>query len=434
MRIFQRLLAFCVATAFTVAIGGSYTQLVRAPSLVIGPPALLPAAQANPAEFGVADTLRAGETLTSLLNRAHLAEAEVQALLDELHQFQDPRRLKAGSVISYRRAYETGDVRGLAFHIDPDRTVTLYRAGESWAGSLEEVPVVTDSVLLSGTVESSLYAALLKGHGGGIPESERRAIADILADRIFAWQLDFSRDLRVGDQFRILYERLVRPDGTARNGRVLSVQFSVNNRDYEAYLYRTPDGTEDYYAGDGESLRRAFLRAPLEFRRISSAFTMSRFHPVLKTNRPHLGVDYAAAPGTPVRAVGDGTIRTAGWNSGGYGNLVEIAHSRGYASRYAHLQRVGAGIRPGVRVKQGDIIGYVGSTGLATGPHLHYEFHSGGRAVNPNTITSIVGDPVPGRYRNDFLARRREQIAAMERLSPEARYANNAAAVGRLAE
>jgi murein DD-endopeptidase MepM/ murein hydrolase activator NlpD len=199
---------------------------------------------------------------------------------------------------------------------------------------------------------------------------------------------------------------------------VLGVQFSIAGRAREAYLFRTPDGTEDYFDRDGESLRRAFLRAPLEFRRISSAFTTSRFHPVLRINRPHHGIDYAAATGTPVRAVGDGVIARAGWGNG-YGNVVDIRHQRGYSSRYAHLNGFARGLRAGSRVRQGDIIGYVGATGMATGPHLHYEFHENGRPVNPTSVRYITGEPVPRRHREAFRAAVRIQVAAMERLSAD---------------
>jgi murein DD-endopeptidase MepM/ murein hydrolase activator NlpD len=337
-------------------------------------------------------------------------------VLAGLTEHQDPRRLRPGSVISYRRAYTDGAVRGMELRLDADHTLNMQRADGAWRGSVEQVPVTVDTVVLTGTVRSSLYAALVNSEGSGIPTEERERVADLLADRVFAWQIDFSRDLRQGDQFRVLYERMVRPDGTAREGRVVAAQFSVNNRDYEAYAFRAPNGVEGYYDRSGESLRRAFLRAPLEFRRISSAFSRSRFHPVLRTNRPHHGIDYAAATGTPVRAVGDAVVRRAGW-AGGYGNLVELGHTRGYSTRYAHLHRFASGIRPGVRVKQGDIIGYVGSTGMSTAPHLHYEFHMDGRPVDPNTIRSITGDPVERRYREQYRQVVAGHIAALDRSS-----------------
>ena len=432
MRTTQRILSLAVFAAFGVAIAGSFVELQVSPDGVT-PPALLPAAHANPAEVGFQDTLRSGETISELLSRAELAASEADALLAELNEFQDPRRLRPGSVISYRKSFETGNVRGMELRIDADRTLNMQRAGSSWAGAIEEVPVKIDSVVLTGSIRSSLYAAVAAGTGEGVPADEREGIVDLLADRIFAWQIDFSRDLQPGDRFRILYERMVRPDGTARAGRVLGVQLSLNGRDHEAYLYRAKDGSEDYYGRDGESLKRAFLRAPLEFRRISSAFSRSRFHPVLRTNRPHLGIDYSASSGTPVRAVGDGVIRRASFSSS-YGNVIELAHSRGYASRYAHLRGFAKGIRPGVRVKQGDLIGYVGSTGLSTAPHLHYEVHEGGKAVDPNSIKSLTGEPVPSRYRSDFRSTIAGQLRVLDRASAPILLADADRAAGRNAE
>lgn len=411
-----RLLTLGVFSAFGASLVGAFLNVNSTEEEVAAPPPLLPAAHANPAEVGFADTLHKGETLSQLLVRAKLAEEEAGALLNELSEHQDPRRLHPGSVVSYRKSFVDGEVRGIEFRLDADRTLNLHRESGRWIGSVAEVPVRIDTVVLAGAVESSLYTALLNQQSRGVPADELERVADLLADRIFAWQVDFSRDLREGDRFRVLYERMVRPDGTARDGRVLGVQFSINEKDYEAYAFTLPDGSEDYYDREGESLRRAFLRAPLQFRRITSAFSTSRFHPILKRNRAHNGIDYAAGAGTPIFAVGDGVIGKAGWG-GGYGNVVEIRHKRGYTTRYAHLKGFAKGIRPGVRIKQGEVIGFVGSTGLSTAPHLHYEFHMSGRPVNPNSVKFITGDPVPRRHRDHFARAVRMQISRMDGVS-----------------
>jgi murein DD-endopeptidase MepM/ murein hydrolase activator NlpD len=409
-----RLLALGMLLVFGVAAGGHLLLSEQGQGPAAAPPTLLATAIANPAEVALSDTLRRGETITQLLNRAELADEDTRLLLAQLREHHDPRRLRPGAVLSYRKSFTRGDVRGLEVKLDADRTLSARRDGESWAVALEEVPVHTDTVVLTGTVESTLYSALSNGNGAGVPNDERDRVVDQLADRIFAWQVDFSRDLRKGDEIRLVYERLVRPDGTARSSRILAVQMDINGRSHEAYLFRAPDGSEDYYGRDGSSLKRAFLRAPLEFRRISSAFSRSRFHPVLGVSRPHNGIDYAAAPGTPVRAVGDGVIGRAGWG-GGYGNVVDIRHARGYTSRYAHLRGFASGIRAGARVRQGDVIGYVGSTGLATGPHLHYEFHSGGRPVDPNSIRYLTGEPLSPRNRSTFDSSVGLQLSFLER-------------------
>jgi murein DD-endopeptidase MepM/ murein hydrolase activator NlpD len=409
-----RFFALGLLVAFGAAVGGH----VLAPSDTADepppPPTLLTPAFANPAELAATDTLRRGETLTQLLARVELAESESERILREIRRHRDPRQLRPGALLSYRKSYTTGDVRGLELTLDPDNVLVARRDGDQLAVDVEPVPVRTDTVVLSGVVRSTLRQALARDAESDVPASERERVVDLLADRIFPWQVDFARDLKRGDEIRVLYERVVRPDGSARSSRILAVQLDAKGRTHEAYLFRTPDGKEDYYSRDGGSLRRAFLRAPLEFRRISSAFSQSRFHPILGVNRPHHGVDYAAAEGTPVRAVGEGVVTRADWNNG-YGNVVEIRHSRGYSSRYAHLRGFAKGIRPGTRVRQGELIGYVGSTGLATGPHLHFEFHANGRPVDPNSLRALAGDPVPTRHRGLFQSRVSLKLGYLDR-------------------
>ena len=410
-----RILAAGVLFAVGASVGMGRVAERREARQAPAPPPLLAALRAGPVDVAHADTLRAGETLSGLLSRAKLDAEAARALLAELSAITDPRSIRPGLVVQYRTAVRDGRVRGMSTRLDADRSLAFRRERGTWAARVEEVPVHADTTVLAGTVRQSLYQALMEGEGG-VPRAERQAVADILADRIFAWKIDFSRDLRAGDSFRILYERMVRPDGTARTSKVLAVEFQIGETRHEAYLFAV-DGAEDYYDGEGESLRRAFLRAPLEFRRISSAYSTGRFHPILRRVRAHHGIDYAASSGTPIRAVGDGVVQKAGWG-GGYGNVVEIRHQRGYASRYAHMRGFAAGIRPGVRVRQGQLIGYVGSTGLSTGPHLHYEFHMAGRPVNPTSIRYLTGDPVPRGARGRFRALRDARIAVMDRAGP----------------
>ncbi|MDQ3557477.1 MAG: hypothetical protein M3409_11995, partial [Gemmatimonadota bacterium] len=301
-----RWLSLGVLACLGVAVG-SHRARTGLPTAGPTAPLVLSAAYAAPAEAAWADTLHRGETISQLLDRSHLQGAEAAALLQALENFQNLRSLRPGAVIRYRTSATSGSVRGMEFQGDPDRMLTLRRSGGEWESLVEEVPVRADTAVLVGTVRSSLYDALLSGRGD-VPRAERQQVADALAERIFPWKIDFARDLREGDEYRVVLERAVRPDGTARSSRVLAVWLNLNGQEHDAFLFRSPDGVEDYYAGDGESLRRAFLRAPLEFRRISSAFSTSRFHPVLKRARAHHGIDYAAAAGTPVRAVGDGVV------------------------------------------------------------------------------------------------------------------------------
>jgi len=409
-----RILAMGVLCALGAGVG---VQRVTARQEGTTPPPLplMGTLYAAPVEVARADTLRKGETLSELLERTRLDHEAAQALLQELAAVADPRSIRPGLVVQYRMATRDGRIRGMSTQVDADRSLAFRRAAAGWTAQVEEVPVRRDTAVLAGTVRQSLYQALMAADGD-VPRGERQAIADVLADKIFAWKIDFSRDLRPGDGFRVLYERMVRPDGTARTSKVLAVQFDIGGATHDAYLF-TVDGVEDYYDGEGESLRRAFLRAPLGFRRISSSYSTGRFHPILRRVRAHNGIDYAASHGTPIRAVGDGVVQKAGWG-GGYGNVVEIRHQRGYASRYAHMRGFADGVRPGTRVRQGQVIGYVGTTGLSTGPHLHYEFHMNGRPVNPTSIRYLTGDPVPGGVRGRFRAQVGARIAAMDRSGP----------------
>ncbi len=377
----------------------------------------LPAVRAAAALETLSDTLRGGESISELVARTGLSPAESGVLLAVLSEHADLRRLLPGLVVSHRRSVANGSVRRMSVQLDLDRMIVLRPgAAEMWSGGLEEVPVVADTAVLTGEVSTSLYQALLVGGGARLPVSEREQVVDALADGVFAWVIDFSRDLRPGDRFRVLYERRVRPDGSARSGRVLAAEFSVDGRHYHAYHFATDGGVEDYFDRQGGSLRRAFLRAPLRYRRISSAYTDSRMHPVLGRSRPHHGVDYAARMGTPIRAAGDGVVLRADWN-GGYGRVVYLRHPRGYQTRYAHLSRFAEGIRTGVRVKQGEVIGYVGSSGLSTGPHLHYEFRLHGRPVDPKSVRGIQGDPVPESHRAGFDRVVSSRVAALDNVS-----------------
>ena len=240
----------------------------------------------------------------------------------------------------------------------------------------------------------------------------RRRLAWDLAD-VYAWQIDFTRDIQPGDRFQVVYERLVSEDGEVRFGRVLASDLTISGKSLTAVRFGGGGGRIPlYYDAEGNSLRRAFLRAPVEFRRISSRFASARFHPILGLTRRHEGTDYAAAPGTPVMAAGDGVVLRAG-RSGGYGNLIELRHLNGITTRYGHLRGFARGVRAGMRVQQGQVIGYVGSTGLATGPHLHYEFRVGGVAKDSRKVNLGNGTPVAAADRPAFDQRRDSLLALL---------------------
>jgi murein DD-endopeptidase MepM/ murein hydrolase activator NlpD len=233
---------------------------------------------------------------------------------------------------------------------------------------------------------------------------------------IFGWDIDFALDIRQGDSFSLLYEEHYLDGEKLRNGRILAAEFHNRGDRFQAVLFTDPDGRGQYYSPDGKSMRKAFLRSPVDFRRISSTFQRERFHPVLGERRPHRGVDYAAATGTPIKAAGDGRVITRGVQ-GGYGNTVIIQHGNNITTLYAHLSRFQKGVTNGSRVRQGQVIGYVGKTGLATGPHLHYEFRINGRHQNPLTVKLPDAEPIPSKYREAFQQQSRPLLAQLDLLN-----------------
>jgi murein DD-endopeptidase MepM/ murein hydrolase activator NlpD len=233
---------------------------------------------------------------------------------------------------------------------------------------------------------------------------------------IFRWDLDFFRDLHRGDRFRVLLERRVRADGSLRGARVIAAEIVRQGSTHRAVWF---DGTGegDYFDLSGNPMRRAFLRSPIDYRRITSRFTQSRRHPILGRWRAHLGTDYGAAPGTPVHAVADGIVTHAGfW--GGYGRAVELRHPTGIRTRYAHLGGIPKAIAVGRSVRQGDLLGWVGSSGLASGPHLHYEMIVGGRAVDPRKVSLPAGEPLPDSVRTSFGVARDALWLRLEQTTP----------------
>jgi murein DD-endopeptidase MepM/ murein hydrolase activator NlpD len=260
-------------------------------------------------------------------------------------------------------------------------------------------------------VRSNLYDAL----DAAIPDSflpsrQRVALAWAIAD-VFDWEVDFARDLRPGDAVEVLIERLQSPEGERRFGRILAARVDARGVANFAFAFDRPGGPSTFYDERGRSLRRAFLRAPLRFSHISSRFG-GRYHPILRTWRSHQGTDYAASFGTPVRATADGTIISAG-RHGGYGNMIEIRHANGVRTRYGHLSRFAKGIFAGQRVSQEQTIGYVGSTGLSTGPHLHYEFLVNGQPTNPQRKDAGAGEPVPNKLKAVFDSVRTQLLAEL---------------------
>ena len=307
--------------------------------------------------------------------------------------------------------------------LNPDSTVVLSRQSIGWAGEVSLTPTVVDTVTAAGVLGDggSLYQAVVEEAGLNLPYREREALVWKLA-HIYGWELDFIHDMRPGDSFRVVYEREARPDGTSRASKVLAAEIVNQDRRLPAILFDPRGDGGDYFNEEGESLRLAFLRYPVDFPRITSTFSWKRYHPILKKRRPHLGTDFGTGRGAPVRTTADGLIAAASWD-GGYGNLVKVRHGNGYETRYAHLSRFAPGIRKGARVRQGQVIGYSGDTGLATAPHLHYELRQHGQPRDPRRVRLPAAPPVPEEHRAAFERLAVERMALLPAASGSGRLA-----------
>ena len=358
------------------------------------------------------DTLRRGETVSHLFAR-HGVDIDL-GRLDSTLPF-DPRRLPSGLVFSFGQAVTDSIPSQVIVRTDPEQRITFRRSADRWNTVIEPIVWETEPIRIEGAIDNSLYEAL----DAQVPDDRldagaRQRLAWDLAD-VYAWQVDFTRDIRPGDRFEVLFERLVSPDGEVRFGKVLASDLTMSGKSLTAFRFDS-GGRSAFFDSAGKSLRRAFLRAPVQFRRISSSFARARHHPVLGLSRRHQGTDYAADPGTPVMAAGDGVVSRAGW-VGGFGNLVEVRHRSGIVTRYGHLRGFARGIRSGTRVSQGQVIGYVGSTGLATGSHLHYEFRVNGAARDSRRVALGDGAPISDALRPVFERERGKLSALVDRLS-----------------
>ena len=359
------------------------------------------------------DRLRRNETLTHMFARHNVEGIELLELVAAARPHGlDPRRVTTAQQFEFR--YIVGDEKPhrVRTRIDADAFLQLDRDTlGAWRGATDAIAWTVVQERVSGVIGSSLNDAIHAAITDSIlPYGQRDRLIWNVAEDVYGWVIDFYRDLREGDQFSLVYERLTSTAGDVRYGRLLAASIETIGRASTAYVVSDQDNRNVYYDAERRSLRRAFMRYPVQFRRISGGFGR-RFHPILQRYRAHLGTDYAADPGTPIYATANGTVVRAGrW--GGYGTVVAIEHAKSIETRYAHMVRVARGMRPGVRVTQGQIIGYVGMTGLATGYHVHYEFLKNGRQVDSRSVDMGDGEPVPEELLELFEATR----AAYDRL------------------
>ena len=347
-----------------------------------------------PAEKVEVHSLGQGETFGGLLYGAVDAN-EQEEVLRAFQNYADPRRLRERTNVVLRYRAGTNKLRSVDVAVSKDRTVRLTRVDDRWRSRLVQTPIFVDTVYATGEISETFWGSVVNNVDLVEMTFEDRNLLIDRLDNVFQWQMDFSRQIREGDSYRFAFEREVRPDGSMRDGKLLAAEFVNLGVPYHAiYFDPNGDGYGSYFDLDGESVRRAFLLKPLSYRRISGRFSSGRRHPILNTIRAHRGIDYAASIGTPVMATSDGVIIHRG-PKGSFGNTVEIRHSNGWVTRYAHLNGFNRDVTLGTRVRQSDVIGYVGMTGLATGPHLHYEMLQNGRHQDPLAVDLPSGDPVP---------------------------------------
>lgn len=377
------------------------SQWIRSISRPLPVPAIAAAVDSPSDRYWREERVQRGDTIGSLLARASVSDPDAMEFLRTDPSARSLYQLRPGRALQVSTD-DDGRLTGLRFLAGDGDMLSIARNGSGFVASHVAPPSDTRRTLRAGSIESSLFAA---ADDAQLPDSVTLALADI-----FGGDIDFYHDLRRGDRFVVLYETRYVDGEPAGTGRVLAAEFVNRGVALHAYFWQAPDGSEGYYDEDGHSSRKAFLRSPMEFSRITSGFTQSRFHPILHTWTAHRGTDFAAPTGTPVRVTADGIVQFAGQQNG-YGNVIIVKHDARYSTVYAHLSRFADDLHNGARVRQGATIGYVGQTGWATGPHLHYELRVDGEPKDALTVALPMANPVTDEERAAFVA----QIAPLAR-------------------
>lgn len=337
-------------------------------------------------------TVQVGDSISNVFDRLGISKLTLKNLISNSKSTADLTKLYPGQKLDFL-VDGSKDLKALKLGITNTKTLHVTNDGSKFKYSYEEKTPIKKLNFSTGKISGSLYSS---AQNAGLDEKLIMQMADILG-----YDIDFTLDIRDNDSFRVLYEEEFIEQKKIHPGKILAIEFNNQGKLYKAVHYTDDKGRDGYYSPDGYSLQKAFLRSPVEFTRISSHFSSARRHPILHKIRSHKGVDYAAPTGTPVKSSGDGRISFMG-NKGGYGKSIEITHGQKYSTFYAHLSRFHKKIRHGSMVKQGQIIGYVGKSGLATGPHLHYEFRINGVHHNPVTVALPSSQPIPSKNKPDF--------------------------------
>lgn len=354
-------------------------------------------------EVPVALEVRRGQTLSEVFDELGLDQRDAFAAVEAATRHLDPRRLRAGNrYLAFLSAEAT--VERVVFPLEARGRLWVERAGDRWQGRFDPYRIETREVQVAGTLQSALESAM---RDAGAPNTLAFQLADV-----FQWDLDFNRDLRTGDRFQIAFTSEWVEGRPHRVGPIRAAVYENRGQSYEAYQFGDEGG---YYDAEGRPLQKQFLRSPLPFSRVTSGFTNRRFHPVLKVYRAHHGVDFGAPSGTPVRVTASGVVTLAAWTAGGGGRTVKVRHPGDYETAYLHLSRYAAGMAPGRRLRQGDVIGYVGASGLATAPHLDYRAKHRGRYMDPLRLGGVPAPPLSAAELPQFLAVRDELRARLAR-------------------
>ncbi len=370
----------------------------------------IPELQIEPLEKAIGEiseyVVRRNDTLDRIFRQLNLSLSDLSSIRAVEGARERLDNLRPGDLITL--THDAGSVISLARRVSDTEILTIAREKNGFAASLSSTPLEIKQTSASGVINSSLFVAARAA--GVSPE-----LIMHLANDIFGWKIDFALEIQPGDRFDIVYEQKFRDGEYIGDGQILAAGFVNQGTSHRAIFFESADEkVGGYFAPDGRSMRRQFLRAPLDFTRISSNFNPRRRHPLLNTIRAHKGVDYAAPTGTIIKAAGDGRVGFAG-NQGGYGRVVILEHGAGITTLYGHMSRFAKGIRNGKRVSQGETIGYVGSSGAATGPHLHYEYRLNGVHKNPRTVSLPDAAPIPITYMPEFQTRSGTLLADLDR-------------------
>lgn len=348
--------------------------------------------------------VQSGDTLSTVFAKVGLGASTLHEVLNSSKDAKQLTRLKVGQVLEFKLDTE-GQIDTIHSKLSDLESITLAKSDKGFSFKRELVKPDVETAYTRGVINSSLF---LSAKRAGLSHNLTMDLANV-----FGYDIDFAMDIREGDEFELIYEKKVVNGKQVGTGNILSARFTNRGKTFTAVRYTNKQGNSSYYNVNGESMRKAFIRTPVDFARISSRFSTGRRHPVLNKIRAHKGVDYAAPRGTPIKAAGDGRVTLAGRN-GGYGNTVIIQHGLRYRTLYAHMNGFAKGVRTGSNVKQGQIIGYVGTTGLSTGPHLHYEFQVNGVHVDPLSKKLPMADPIAQIEKARFMQISKPLMAKMD--------------------